>query len=167
MTLLPVFQSPDPNLLVRPVRLTDAEPLHARCWPQRSFMTVYNMLTRALQYAKDERGLGVVVVDAAGAVQGYGQMAVWPSCAEVSDLVVAEAYRSQGCGTAMIQHLVRAAYRLGTPAVEIGAAVSNTRAIRLYQRLGFEDSHTLTLNLGSGQEPVLFLRLELQNVKFG
>jgi ribosomal protein S18 acetylase RimI-like enzyme len=128
-------------------------------------MTVYNMLTRTIQHAKDERGLGIIVLDAAGEVQGYGQMVIWPSCAEISDLVVAEAYRSQGFGAAIIQHLVRAAYRLGTPAVEIGAAVSNTRAIALYRRLGFEDSHTLMLNLGNGQESVLFLRLEFQDIK--
>lgn len=155
------LQVPPSAVRVRPVRLTDAEPLAARCWPYRAFATVYNLLLRATRSASEGRGLGLVVLDEAGAVQGYGQVVLWPTCAEISDLVIAGAYQGQGWGTALIQHLTREAVRLRAPAVEIGAAASNPRAAALYRRLGFEDSHTVMLNLGSGQEVVQFLRLEL------
>lgn len=161
----PALLRPNPNILVRPVRLTDSETLHARCWPARPFVAVYNLLSRSIRNTSDGRGLGLVVLDDGGDVQGYGQMAIWPTCAEISDLVVMEAYRSRGYGTALIQHLTRAAVRLKAPAVEIGAALSNPRAAALYRRLGFEDSHTLILNLGIGKESVLFLRLELRGWK--
>ncbi len=155
------LQSPATAIRVRPVRLTDAEPLAARCWPYRSFAAVYNLLLRATRSAADGRGLGLVVLDGQNEVQGYGQVALWPTCAEISDLVIADVYRSQGWGTALIQHLTREAVRLHAPAVEIGAAATNPRAAALYRRLGFEDSHTVMLNLGAGQEVVQFLRLEL------
>lgn len=155
------LQSPDPAICVRAVRLTDSETLHARCWPARPFAAVYNLLSRSVRNASDGRGLGLVLLDEAGEAQGYGQVAMWPTCAEISDLVVTEAHRSRGYGTALIQHLTREAARLKAPAVEIGAALSNPRAVALYRRLGFEDSHTIMLNLGIGKETVLFLRLEL------
>ena len=50
---------------------------------------------------------------------------------------------------------------IGIKEIEIGAAMSNPRAVALYRRLGFEDSHTMMLNLGKGKEKVLFLRLVL------
>lgn len=163
------LQPPRPNIAVRPVRLTDAETLYRRCWPHRPFAGVYNLISRMTRIAKDERGLGLVVLDDAGEVQGYGQMAMWPTCAEISDLIISESYRSHGFGTALIQHLTREAARLKAPAVEIGAALSNPRAAMLYRRIGFEDSHTLMLNLGQGKEEVLFLRLELngRNIREG
>ena len=86
---------------------------------------------------------------------------MWPSCAEISDMVVVETYRGRGLGTALIQALVRQALKLGADEAEIGAALNNPRAAALYRRLGFEDSHTVLLNLGKGKEHVLFLRLNL------
>lgn len=151
----------DPNIRLRPARLSDADTLSFRCWPNRPFASVYDLVCRAARSADDGRGLGVVALDMAGEVQGFGQMSVWPTCAEISDLVVTEARRGQGFGTAIVQVLAQEARRLGAPAVEIGAALTNPRAAALYRRLGFEDSHTVMLNLGKGKEPVLFLRLEL------
>ena len=159
------LQPPRSTISIRPVRLTDSETLYNRCWPHRPFAGVYNLISRMTRLAHDERGLGLVVLDDCGEVQGYGQMAMWPTCAEISDLIITEAYRSHGFGTALIQHLTREAVRLQAPAVEIGAALSNPRATQLYRRMGFEDSHTLMLNLGQGKEAVLFLRLELRGKK--
>jgi ribosomal protein S18 acetylase RimI-like enzyme len=103
-----------------------------------------------------------VVLDAAGAPVAYGQLTLWPRCAEVSDLVVAARYRSQGYGTALVQYLVREAARLGAGCVEIGAAKSNPRAVALYHRLGFEDNRVVMMSLGAdGREPVIYMTLYL------
>ncbi|NWG18434.1 MAG: GNAT family N-acetyltransferase [Chloroflexi bacterium] len=155
------LQLPAPSIPIRPVRLTDSEPLHATCWPNRPFTSVYNLVSHALQNAADGRGLGVVVLDDTGAPLGYGQMALWPSCAEISDLMIAQTARGQGYGTAIIQYLVQAAAQMHAQVIEIGVALTNPRALALYRRLGFVDSHTVMLNLGQGKEPVLFLRLDL------
>lgn len=156
------MQSPDAQVNMRPVRLSDAELLRTQCWPERSFVAIYQLVMRARQNALQGRGLGVVAVDTARALKGYGQLTLWPGCAEISDLVVSPSYRGQGVGTAVVQYLVRAAREMHVPCVEIGAAVSNPGAVTLYRRLGFVDDHTVHLNLGDGKEPVLFLRLVLQ-----
>lgn len=165
MTSLPLaFLPPDPALTLRPVRLTDVDSLCADCWPSRPFSTVYNLVGRATRSDSERRGLGLVV-PCEGGVCGYGQMLLWPSCAEISDMVVTEAYRGRGYGTAIIQTLVRDAVKMGAEEVEIGAALNNPRAAALYRRLGFKDSHTVLLNLGKGKEHILYLRLDLRNVR--
>jgi len=156
------LQTPDPHITLRPVQLTDAVMIHTLCWPDRPQAAIYQLFTRAQQYGRQGRGLGVVIMEGQhNILRGYGQILLWPRCAEISDLIVAEEHRGRGLGTAMIQYLVRVACDMQAECVEIGAALSNTGAVALYRHLGFEDSHILMLNLGSGQEPVLFLRLSL------
>ena len=167
MTPLPLaLQAPNPKIPFRPVRLTDSDSLYADCWPSRSFAAVYNLVQRAARSQLDGRGLGLVIPGEANKVIGYGQVLMWPSCAEISDMVVIEAYRGRGLGTAMIQALVRQALKLGADEAEIGASLNNPRAAALYRRLGFEDSHTVLLNLGKGKEHVLFLRLNLHATRY-
>lgn len=154
------LQPPDPGLNIRPVQLTDVITLHAQCWQDRPQISIYQLVIHAKKCARQGRGMGAVIQSEDGRVlKGYGQLTLWSRCAEISDLVVAEPFRRQGLGTALIQYLVRAARERRAPYVEIAAAQSNTGAVELYRRLGFEDHHTCMLNLGDGLEPVLFLNL--------
>ncbi len=152
---------PTTTLPIRPVAISDTDLLRACCWPNRSFMTVYNQIARVIRNEQEGRGFGLVLTSLQGIPIAYGQFTLWPTCGEISDLVVAEPYRGQGLGTQMIQTLMTRALRLGVREVEIGAAVSNARAAALYRRLGFQDSHHLTMHLEHGTEKVLFLRLSL------
>jgi ribosomal protein S18 acetylase RimI-like enzyme len=154
------LQLPDPAIYIRSVRIADTSELRERCWPEWSHAAVYRLLTRARRHAQQGRGLGVVVDNNPGIV-GFGQLTLWPRCGELSDLIVMPAFRRRGLGTTIIQYLVRAAHEMHAPCVEIGAALQNTGAVALYRRLGFQDSHTVMLNVGQGREAVLFLRLEL------
>jgi ribosomal protein S18 acetylase RimI-like enzyme len=163
-TCLPIaLQPPDQAIRIRPVRISDTSALNDVCWPERSHGSVYQLILRAHRNARQGRGLGIVVVDQTDntILKGYGQLTLWPQCGEVSDLIIGASYRRQGLGTAIIQYLVRSAREMHVPYVEIGAATRNHGAIALYRRLGFQDDHTITLNLGEGRESVLFLRLSL------
>ena len=155
------LQPPNPNIHIRPVRLADLEPLRQSCWPERSPDSVYHFIMRMREIARQRRGLGVVAAREEGHVLGYGQVMVWPRCGEISDLIVAPAYRSQGIGTALIQYLVRTARDMHMNCVDIGAALSNPGAVALYRRLGFRDSYKQQFDLGHGDEDVLYLRLKL------
>lgn len=157
-----VLQAPNPEIIVRPVLANDVDSLHAHCWPDRLYNYVHHLVIRAQQRSRQGQGLGVVVVNPHNQAVGYGQITLWPSCAEISDLIVAEKYRRRGFGTAIIQYLARAAFEMHAEAVEIGAALSNPGAVNLYRRLGFEDSHEVMVDLGQGKEPVLYLRLEVK-----
>lgn len=156
------LQPPDPAIRLRPVRLGDTANLHAHCWPHRHQTDIYGFIQRIRHTAKNGRGLGAVVCDAEDIAIGYGQFVMWPRCGEISDLIVAPAYRGQGQGTALIQYLVRAAYEMHADCVDIGAALSNPGAVALYRRLGFRDSYRQNVNLGHGTEEVLYLRIKFQ-----
>jgi ribosomal protein S18 acetylase RimI-like enzyme len=156
---IPAYQPPNPHIIIRPVHLSDIPDLQKNCWPERNQDAIYRFISRIRQTAKSERGLGVVIVGEDGVVLGYGQLVLWPRCAEISDLIVAPDYRGQGLGTALIQYLVRCAREMRATCVDIGAATSNPGAVTLYRRLGFRDSYRQTINLGSGDEEVLYLRL--------
>ncbi len=160
-TIILAMQNPNPNVTIRPVRLTDVQELHQVCWSDRPQAATYQLIARAQQYAIQGRGLGVVVVGKDRALIGYGQLTVWPRCGEISDLMIREDQRSKGLGTTIIQYLVRASREMHLPGVEIGAALSNPRALALYRRLGFIDIHSVQVDLGQGLEPVRYLRLEL------
>jgi GNAT superfamily N-acetyltransferase len=160
--LPPVLHPPDPAVRLRPVTYTDVDMLRRSCWPNRPFGVVYNLVQRAIHTAHSGRGGGWVVLGERNEAVGFGQVAVWPTCAEISDLVVAEPLRGQGIGTALIQKLVRECLRLDMREIEIGAAFSNPRALALYLRLGFEESHTLMVALEGGEpERVQYLRLSV------
>lgn len=159
--LPPALYPPDPGVRIRPVLAADSDALHRLGWPERSRASVDQLIARVQQYARDGRGLGVVVVDDRDAVRGYGQLLMWPRTAEISDLFVAAPERGRGLGTAIIQYLTRSARDMNAPQVEIGAALSNPGALRLYRRLGFADSHQVELTLDGIRQKVQYLKLPL------
>lgn len=163
MTNAPLaLQTPPTSIAMRPVRATDTDYLRANCWPNRSFLSIYNLITRTIRNVAEGRGLGLVVVGADDTPLAYGQYTIWPTCAEISDLVVAQPLRGQGVGTALIQTLIQRAQAQRATAFEIGVAMDNPRAAALYRRLGFEDSHTVMMSLDRGMEKIQFLRLETE-----
>lgn len=155
------LQPPDPNIHIRPVRLGDIEPLRVSCWPERTSEAIYHFISRIRQTASQGRGLGVVVAEQE-MVRGYGQLVLWPRCAEISDLIVTADCRGQGLGTAIIQYLTRAARDMHTGCVDIGAAQSNPRALALYRHLGFRDSFTQTMPVDGVDQEVLYLRIKFR-----
>jgi len=163
MTIKPLaLHPPRADVRIRPVQLTDVAILHQRCWAERPRSAIDQLVNRAQQIARQGRGLGVVVWgDAREDVRGYGQLTMWPRGGEISDLMIMPQYRQCGLGTAIIQYLVRAAHEMRATTVEIGVALSNPRALALYRRLGFQDDHTVMIDLGNGPEAVLYLDLKL------
>jgi ribosomal protein S18 acetylase RimI-like enzyme len=148
--------------MVRPVSLADAAPLHEACYAHTSLDAVRELLQRSLDLARRGRGLGLVAASCAE-VYGYGQVTLWPRAAEISDLIVTAALRSQGIGTSIICGLLEQCTQAHVSKVEIGAALGNTRAIALYRRLGFRDERIIVLDLGDGPQPIIYLSMHLTN----
>ncbi len=150
-------------LALRPARPQDAPPLQRHCWPERTPEAAALFLERALSdLAGRQRGY-VLVAHIDEQAIGFGLLTRWRDVGEISDLVVAEAWRGEGIGAAMIRHLtVIAAEHYGLPFAEIGVAQRNTRAYALYQRLGFAWHRTVALNLGEGLEYVDYLLKQLK-----
>lgn len=155
------LQAPTAAARFRPARPADLDALHAACWPDQPRERVARLLDRARRIASDGRGLGVVALRD-GHIIGYGQVMLWARCAEISDLMITPAQRGGGTGTALIQYLCRVARDLHTGCIEIGAETGNTRALALYRRLGFVDTHTVEIDRDDGDPlTVTYLRLDL------
>jgi len=143
-------------IVIRPAAPGDAAGLRAACWPDRPHDVIVELLRRAEKIADQQRGLAATALweDQPAA---FAMLTLWPRCAEISDLIVAERLRGRHIGTALIEYLEAAGRRFGASTLEIGAALSNPRALALYQRLGFSEGRVLTLDLAGGPEPVLYL----------
>lgn len=158
------LQLPQTDFPIRAVRGTDIEALRADIWSHRTLPRSRNLITRIRDAKRFKRGLGIVVIDTEDAERlvGYGQIMYWTKCAEVSDLVVSESYRSQGIGTAIIQYLISHVPRQHIDCIEIGVVQSNTRAAALYRRVGFVHYTTLELHIGGDEQEVVdYLRIKL------
>ncbi len=148
------------TLSLRPLTLADAEPLQIACWPDASPILIADVLARTLALVQIGRTVALVA-NLDGQIVGYGQVTRWPHAAEISDLIVASEYRSQGIGSTLIAALIESARDWTVPVAEIGVALSNPRALALYERLGFGPGRIIEIDLGNGYEPVHYLIMPL------
>jgi ribosomal protein S18 acetylase RimI-like enzyme len=145
---------------MRTAVLADAELLHRTCWPELTIEFIELRLKDMLR--RHARGLAWgVIVEISGELVAYGQLDRWGERGEICNLVVSEAYRGHGIGTALIDHFTGIAAGNGIRLLEIGAAISNPRALELYQRLGFVEDRRVRLNLDHGEETVIYLARQI------
>ena len=124
------------RVTIRPLCHEDAEGLCHNCFPEETPEAVVDYIKRALKFV--ERGQAAhLVAESNGEPIANAQLICWHKRAEIGSLVVAEPYRGQGIGTALIDALSQAAADLGAEQIEIGAEKNNPRALDLYRRLGF------------------------------
>ena len=152
------------NIHLRPVKINDAHLLQLTCWPERAFNDIQSHLSRLIKRHELGRAWGVVS-QIGEQIVGYGQLTQWGRRTEISDLIVSEGWRGHGVGTALIETLLNIAREHGIQEVEIGAVLSNARALDLYRRLGFQDAYQTILDMGRGVEPVLYLTMKLKDVE--
>jgi ribosomal protein S18 acetylase RimI-like enzyme len=155
-------KSPLPTRIsFRKVQITDAHQLHHQFWHTQPLNHIEILLRRATADDGRHRGIALVgIVDTLNkpSIIAFGQLAPWKRSAEISDLIVSDEWRGQGIGTHLIHHLIHAACQFGYHTVEIGADCENTRAIALYQRLGFQAYETRLLSINGSVRPHLYLR---------
>jgi ribosomal protein S18 acetylase RimI-like enzyme len=157
-------QSIPRDLDLRPLTLDDAVDLQRSCWPAVEPVDVYTLVGDITRRQRSGMAWGLVArID--GQVVGFGQLVRWGAVWEIGDLIVSEKWRSQGIGKALIRSLLDIARQQGYRDIEIGVAQSNPRAFKLYRRLGFRPRRTVQLNLGQGDEPVIYLGMVLNKRK--
>lgn len=96
-------------------------------------------------------------------VMGYGILMTGPGEAHVLTLGVGAAWQSQGLGRKMLRHLIELSRKHQAEFVLLDVRESNTGAINLYQRLGFQQ---IAVRKGyypamCGREDALVMKLEL------
>jgi RimJ/RimL family protein N-acetyltransferase len=147
---------------IRCLRIEDAAQLQRHCFTQLPLTTVQDFIRRTSERIAHSRGVAFVAVTSqTQEVIAFGQLLQWKDCAEISDLIVAEAWHGQGIGTQLIHTLIQHATKLNVDCIEIGAAINNPRALALYLRLGFQLGEVQHLDVGNGIEPIQYLKMSL------
>ena len=103
-------------------------------------------------------------LDLSGQIIGYGVMSLGAGEAHVLNVCVRDEYRSLGFGRRLLEHLLERATASGVNEAFLEVRPSNLAAIRLYQRLGFEQ---IGIRRGyyqapDGREDAIVLKLELR-----
>jgi len=103
-------------------------------------------------------------LDLAGQIIGYGVMSLGAGEAHVLNVCVAGQFRNLGFGRRLLEHLLERAAAAGVAEAFLEVRPSNLAAIRLYQRLGFEQ---IGIRRGyyqapDGREDAIVLKRELK-----
>jgi len=141
---------------IRPAALTDAPALQRHCFSAQSLEEV----TDYLRWCLRQMGRGRIfrlVAEIGGEAVANAQLTLRGPVAEIGSLVVAEAYRGRGIGTALIAALADIARQHGAQSLEIGVLARDERVLTLYTRLGFVPHHQVESRLLPGGR-VLYLQ---------
>jgi ribosomal-protein-alanine N-acetyltransferase len=103
-------------------------------------------------------------LDLSGQIVGYGVMSLGAGEAHVLNVCVRDEFRNLGFGRRLLEHLLERAAASGVHEAFLEVRPSNTAAIRLYQRLGFEQ---IGIRRGyyqapEGREDAIVLKLALR-----
>ena len=102
-------------------------------------------------------------LDLAGQIIGYGVMSLGAGEAHILNVCVRDEFRNLGFGRRLLEHLLERAAAAGVGEAFLEVRPSNLAAIRLYQRLGFEQ---IGIRRGyyqapDGREDAIVLKREL------
>lgn len=109
-------------------------------------------------------GYSCRALDMAGQIIGYGVMSFGAGEAHILNVCVRDEFRSLGFGKRLLDHLLERAAAAGVAEAFLEVRPTNLAAIRLYQKLGFEQ---IGIRRGyyqapDGREDAIVLKLELK-----
>ena len=122
-----------PEVLIRPMMEIDLPEVAAVEQLSYAFPWSENIFRDCLRVGYTCRAL-----DLAGQIIGYGIMSVGAGEAHILNVCVRDQFRNLGFGRRLLEHLLERATAAGVGEAFLEVRPSNLAAIRLYQRLGFE-----------------------------
>jgi ribosomal-protein-alanine N-acetyltransferase len=148
-----------PEVVVRPMMEMDLAEVAAIEQKSYAFPWSENIFRDCLRVGYTCRAL-----DLAGQIIGYGVMSLGAGEAHILNLCIREEYRIVGFGRRLLEHLLERAAASGIGEAFLEVRPSNLAAIRLYQRLGFEQ---IGIRRGyyqapDGREDAIVLKLNLR-----
>jgi len=148
-----------PEVHVRPMMEIDLAEVAAIEQRSYAFPWSENIFRDCLRVGYTCRAL-----DLAGQIIGYGVMSVGAGEAHILNVCVREEFRIVGFGRRLLEHLLERAAASGVSEAYLEVRPSNLAAIRLYQRLGFEQ---IGIRRGyyqapDGREDAIVLKLPLR-----
>jgi ribosomal-protein-alanine N-acetyltransferase len=148
-----------PEVHVRP--MMEADLAEVAVIEQRSYAFPWseNIFRDCLRVGYTCRAL-----DLTGKIIGYGVMSLGAGEAHVLNVCVLPDFRNVGFGRRLLEHLLERAGAAGVNEAFLEVRPSNTSAIRLYQRLGFEQIGIRRgyYQASDGREDAIVLKLDLR-----
>lgn len=128
----------DETFLRRLIVDTVARELGADAWPEpmRGHLLGIQFDSRRQSLRVNYPDAASEVIEADGRDAGWIVVVTLPHEVRLAEIMVAEEFRGQGIGTAVIGEVLAAAESAGKP-VRLQVNATNFAAIRLYERLGF------------------------------
>jgi [ribosomal protein S18]-alanine N-acetyltransferase len=148
-----------PEVLIRPMMEMDLTEVAAIEQKSYAFPWSENIFRDCLRVGYTCRAL-----DLAGQIIGYGVMSMGAGEAHILNLCVREEFRIVGFGRRLLEHMLERAAVSGVGEAFLEVRPTNLAAIRLYQRLGFEQ---IGIRRGyyqapDGREDAIVLKLDLR-----
>ena len=152
-----------PAVHVRPMMEIDLPEVAAIEQKSYAFPWSENIFRDCLRVGYTCRAL-----DLAGRIIGYGVMSLGAGEAHILNVCVRDEFRCVGFGRRLLEHLMERAAAAGVSEAFLEVSPSNLAAIRLYQRLGFEQ---IGIRRGyyqapDGREDAIVLKLDLRQGTF-
>jgi ribosomal-protein-alanine N-acetyltransferase len=147
-----------PEALIRPMMEIDLPDVAGIEQQSYAFPWSENIFRDCLRVGYTCRAL-----DVAGQIIGYGVMSLGAGEAHILNVCVRDEFRNLGFGRRLLEHLLERAVSSGVTEAFLEVRPSNLSAIRLYQRLGFEQ---IGIRRGyyqapDGREDAIVLKREL------
>jgi len=147
-----------PEVQIRPMLEIDLPQVAAIEQGSYTFPWSENIFRDCLRVGYTCRAL-----DLAGQIIGYGIMSLGAGEAHVLNVCVRDEFRNVGFGRRLLEHLLERAAAAGVNEAFLEVRPSNIAAIRLYQKLGFEQ---IGIRRGyyqapDGREDAIVLKREL------
>ena len=122
-----------PEVHIRPMMEIDLPEVAAIERMRYAFPWSENIFRDCLRVGYTCRAL-----DLAGQIIGYGVMSLGAGEAHILNVCVRDEFRTVGFGRRLLEHLLERAAAAGVSEAFLEVRPSNLSAIRLYQKLGFE-----------------------------
>ena len=120
--------------------------MEKECFPHEPWS--FQMLASSFE---SESFHGILVEDG-GEIVGYGGITVAYDTADIENIAVAEAYRRGGAGSAILDRLIEIARKNGAAKVFLEVRVSNTPAMLMYLKHGFNGLYARTRYYSDGED---------------
>ena len=149
-----------PEVHIRPMMEVDLAEVAAIEHRSYAFPWSENIFRDCLRVGYTCRAL-----DLDGRIIGYGVMSLGAGEAHILNVCVRDEYRTVGFGNRLLTHLIERADAAGTSEAFLEVRPSNLAAIRLYQRLGFEQIGVRRgyYQAPEGREDAIVLKLDLRH----
>ena len=125
-------------MIIRRMEATDCKKVahieakvFSQPWSEQSFISEVDVSNHVYLVAENEKGKDIMGYCGLWEVAGEGQ---------ITNVCVAPEYRGNNIATEMLQELLNQASKLDIEATTLEVRVSNEPAIRLYEKLGFEEA---------------------------